>query len=167
MTAVTLSSVHHLHPNGRRRAILDGTLKAIDVAVGLVALVAGVFALVAAPPSIVREVSLPFLVTLWGVLLILGGFSSALGRLTGIWILETAGIMGAASGSLIYLAVVSTAIASALGVAVAVCLILIGLLAMVRRYVELQIFLSEPDERGLIARIQNLLRTRTLSSVRH
>lgn len=149
--------------NGRRRAILDGMLKGIDVTVGLVALVAGVFALVAAPPSIVREVSLPFLVTLWGVLLIAGGFSSALGRLTGLLILETAGIVGAAFGALIYLVVVSTAIADALGVAVAVCLILIALLSMVRRYVELQIFLSEPGKRGLFRHLRHFLRGRPTS----
>lgn len=152
-------------PNARRRAVLDALLRAIDTSVGLVALVAGVFALVAAPPSIVREVSLPFFVVLWGVLLIAGGFSSALGRLTGIWILETAGIAAAATGALIYLAVISTAIASSLGVAVAACLILIALLAMVRRYVELQIFLSEPGERGLINRIQSLLHIRTASTL--
>lgn len=147
-------------PNSRRRALLDGILKTIDVTVGLVALVAGVFALIASPPTIVREVSLPFLVVLWGVLLIAGGFSSALGRLTGVWILETAGIAGAASGALIYLAVVSTAIRDELGVVVAVCLILIALLAMVRRYVELQIFLSEPNEPGVLNRLLGLLKIR-------
>lgn len=166
MTCVTLTR-EQTPPNSRRRAVLDALLKAIDVTVGLVALVAGVFALAAVPPSIVREVSLPFLVILWGVLLIVGGFSSALGRLTGIWLLETAGIMGAASGTLIYLVVVSTAIRDELGVVVAVCLILIALLAMTRRYVELQIFLSEPDGRGLLARLQSILRIRTASTLRH
>lgn len=154
-------------PSARRRAVLDGLIKCIDVSVGIIALIAGVFALVAAPPSIVREVSLPFFVVLWGVLLIAGGFSSALGRLTGIWILETAGIMGAATGALIYLAVVATAITTELGVAVAVCLILVALLALIRRYIELQIFLSEPTDVGLVARLRGLLRIRTTSALRH
>lgn len=164
MAVVTLAT-EQARPNVRRHAMLGCILKAIDITVGLVSVVAGVFALVAAPPSVVREVSLPFLVVLWGALLIAGGLSSALGRLTGIWILETAGIISATSGTLIYLVVVSTAIGATLGAAVVASFILIALLAMARRYIELQIFLSEPKERGLIAHIQSLLRLRTAPSL--
>lgn len=147
--------------NLRRRAVLDGITKAIDVTVGAVAIVAGIYALVATPPSIIREVSLPFLVVFWGYALILGGAAALLGRLTEIWLLETSGIAATATGTLIYLAVVSTAIANELGVVVAVALILIALLSLARRYVELQKFLAEPEHPGVLGKISNLIRLRT------
>jgi len=153
--------------NTRRRAFLDASLKALDVAVGLAVLAGGVFALVATPLSVTREVDLPLFVTLWGILLVSGGFSSALGRLTGIWILETAGIAAAACGALIYLAIVSKLLLDDLGVGLAVCLILVALLALLRRYIELQIFLSEPGDRGLLARLQSLFNIRTVAGLRH
>lgn len=153
--------------NTRRRVALDALLKITDVVVGIAVLAGGVFALVATPPSVAREVELPLFVILWGTLLVLGGFSSALGRLTGIWILETAGIAAAACGSLIYLAIVSKLLLDDLGVGLAVCLILVALLALLRRYIELQIFLSEPGDRGLLVRLQGLFNIRTVASLRH
>lgn len=158
----TVTDSHEISErNLRRRAILDGITKAIDVMVGAVAIIAGIYALVATPPSIIREVSLPFLVVFWGYALILGGVAALLGRLTEIWLLETSGIAATATGTLIYLAVVSTAIANELGVVVAVALILIALLSLARRYVELQKFLAEPEHPGVLGKISNLIRLRT------
>lgn len=146
----------------RRRVILDAMLKVIDVVVGIAAIVGGVFTFVATPPTVLREVSLPVLIVLWGVLLILGGFLMTLGRLTGIWIFETTGLAGATFGAAIYLAVVSSVIDTELGVVVACSLILIAMLFMLRRYVELQIFTATPaDEKGFLARLAAIWAVRT------
>jgi hypothetical protein len=134
--------------------------------VGLAVLASGVFAIVATPPSVTATISLPLFVALWGGLLIAGGFSSALGRLTGIWILETTGIAAAGFGALIYLVIVSSLLVNSLDAAVAITLILVALLALLRRYVELQMLLSEPGQRGFIVRLQALLRVRTVASLR-
>lgn len=147
--------------NSKRRVVLDAILKAIDVTVAFVALGCGVIVFLAPPPTILREVSLPQLIALWGVFLIVGGFCGSVGRLTGIWLLETSGIALMGTGIAIYLAVVSTAIVRELGVAVATGLILVALLTMAKRYVELQAFLSEPGDVSLIARLRALLRIRT------
>lgn len=149
------------NPTDRRRVVAAGLIKLIDVAIGLACIVAGVFAIVATPPTIVAEINATPVVVLWGVLLVIGGFGSALGRLTGIWIIETAGIAGAGFGALIYLVVITSAVNEKNSVATALCLILIALLGMVRRYVELQIFLSEGSDRGMLKRLTEILATRT------
>lgn len=155
------------HPtSAKRHAALDALLRIIDVTVGLAVLASGVFAIVATPPSVTATISLPLFVALWGGLLIAGGFSSALGRLTGIWILETTGIAAAGFGALIYLVIVSSLLVNSLDAAVAITLILVALLALLRRYVELQMLLSEPGQRGFIVRLQALLRVRTVASLR-
>lgn len=153
--------------NTRRRAVLEMLLKIVDIFVGLAVLTGGIFALVATPPSVAHEVELPMFVTLWAMLLIVGGFSAALGRLTGIWILETAGIASSAFGALIYLAIVSKLLLTDLGVGLAVFLILVALLALIRRYLVLQIFLSEPGDTGFFVRLRKLLGARIPASLRH
>lgn len=155
--------------NSRRRAVLTAILKIIDIGVGLTALVGGVFAIVATPESVQHEVGLGFWIGLWGALLIVGGFCSALGRLVGVWILETVGIVGMAFGVLIYIAVILSVLQGRGSgqVVLAVCMFLVALLAMIRRYVELQIFLSEPEERGWIARLHRLLKLRLPDAPAH
>lgn len=145
----------------RRKEILEGLLRAIDVTVGMLAMVAGIFALAATPPTILREVTIPQLVWLWGGLLIVGGFAAALGRIIGLWIFETSGIAAMAFGTAIYAVVLSQVIHDELGVIVAAALITIALLLMARRYVQLQIFTSEPDERGWLSRVVTVLTRRT------
>lgn len=148
--------------NSRRRSALALLLKLIDIGVGLTAIVGGVFAIIATPATVAHEVGVPGLVYLWGALLIVGGFCAALGRLVGIWILETTGIVGMCFGTLIYIGVIAGVLQGRGGpeVIVAVCMFIVALLAMIRRYVELQIFTSEPNERGWIARLHSLLKLR-------
>ena len=152
--------------NTRRRAALEALLKLLDVTVGLAVLTGGVFALVATPNSVTSEVNLPFFVLAWSLMLIVGGFSAALGRLTGIWILETSGIASSAAGALIYLVIASKLLLTDFGVGLAITLILVAILALFRRYIELQILLSEPGQQGFLARLQHLLRIRTLGTLR-
>lgn len=149
--------------NTRRRAFAAHAIKIIDVAIGLACIVAGIFAIVATPPTVIKAINLDGLVFMWGALLVAGGFLSALGRITGVWILETVGIASAGTGALIYLVVISAALHDHNSVITALCLILISLLGMVRRYIELQIFLSEPGDRGIVHRLQEILTHRVPS----
>lgn len=144
----------------RRRRVTHLALRVIDTFVGVGAFAAGVFALVATPPTILREVQWPWLVFVWAGLLILGGASLAFGRITGVWLFETAGIAAGAFGLAIYIVVVSTAIPREPGVIVATILLFLGLLLMGRRYVELQEFTSEWGRLGPVERLQDALRMR-------
>jgi lysylphosphatidylglycerol synthetase-like protein (DUF2156 family) len=141
--------------------VAAGLIKLIDVTIGLACIVAGVFAIIATPATVLSEVDAPPVIVLWGILLVAGGFASALGRLTGVWILETAGIAGAAFGAIIYILLVGSAVDEQNGVITALCLIIVALLGMLRRYIELQIFLSEGRGRGILKRMAEILATRT------
>jgi hypothetical protein len=149
------------HRARRRRAVLEVMLRVIDVAVGLLAFAGGIFALVATPPSVIREVQWPPLVWVWGGLLIVGGFGIMGGRITGVWLAETSGISAAAFGMLIYLVVVSSAIKSELGIVVAATIIGIALLLMLRRYIELQEFTAEWGRLTFSERMRRALAART------
>jgi hypothetical protein len=147
----------------RRHRVLDLILIALDVVIGGVAVVSGIVAFIAPPPSIIREVSLPWLIVVWGVFLIAGGVGASAGRISGIWIFETTGIVSIGVGVAIYLVVVLTAAQRELGVLVACGIILIAALELARRYVELQKFLAEPGDVSLLERLQNAWRTRTIT----
>ena len=144
-----------------RRARLDGFLRITDVTIGFAIVAAGVFALIVAPTTVQREVTLPALVTSWGLLLILGGLSATVGRLTGIWIMETVGIVAAATGVLIFIGVLGVTVGRTPTAGAALCIMWVAFACLVRRYIELQLFLSEPGERGLVGRILGLVKTRT------
>lgn len=160
MAHMTLAAPTMQEENTHRRELLHSILKFIDIAVGITAIVGGVFAIAATPPTVMREVSVPLLVWIWGGLLIIGGFGGALGRITGIWLLETTGIVAMGAGTLIYIAVVGSLVPDQMGLVVAITLFVVALLSMVRRYVELQIFLSEPDEPGFVSRLHAAFRLR-------
>lgn len=145
----------------RRKQILEGLLRAIDVTVGLVAIVAGIFALAATPPTILREVTLPGLIAYWGLMLLVGGVLMSVGRLLGYWLPQTGGIVLMAGGTAIYAIVIGQVIHNEVGVVVAFTIIVIAGLLMLRRYIELQTFTWEPTDRGVMAGIMSILSRRT------
>lgn len=148
------------------RRAKERVLQVIDISVGLVVMVSGLFALFATPLSVLQEVQVFWLVWLWGGLLVFGGFLTALGRLTGIWILETTGLGQSIFGVAIYAVVVSALIANAIGVVVAVALIGAALLMLIRRYVELSLFLNVGAPRGVLGRLDAAMRRRTTPAAR-
>jgi hypothetical protein len=141
-------------PHGsRRRRTLDGLIKYVDILIGVVVFSSGVFAFIATPPTVLREVQIPALVPLWASLLCLGGLA-AVGRVTGIWLIF--GIAG-------YLIVVTSVVADQLGVAVACGLIFGTMLTMLRRWLELQQFTHEENLEGFVVQFNALVRRRTTS----
>lgn len=155
---MTSTADRALSPRRRRLLAVE---KGLDVAVAIVAIFAGLAALVFTPATVMREVTIPMLIIAWSGFLILGGLASALGRLTGVWIFETAGIVSMGVGALIYLTVLLGVTPRDPGVLFGCGLILIAVLLMARRYVGLQLFLSEPGERGPLDRLADALRVRT------
>lgn len=148
------------------RRLKERVLQVIDISVGVVVMISGLFALFATPLSVVQEVQIPWLVWLWGGLLVFGGFLTALGRLTGIWILETTGLGQAIFGVAIYAVVISALIADAIGVVVAVSLIGAALMLLIRRYVELSLFLNVGPSKGVLVRLDAAMRRRTKPAAR-
>lgn len=131
---------------------------------GLIALACGVVVFIAPPPSVISEITQPWLIATWGVCLFLGGLGSAAGRLSGVWLIETTGLVFLATGISVYFAVVSSLIADDLGIAVASGLIFLGAINAVRRYVELQMFTAERG-RGVMAYLRDILALRTARPV--
>lgn len=128
----------------RRHAFTVRALAVIDVAIGVVSVLAGLVAFMAPPPSVLREVPIPALIWLWAGLLVIGGTSLAFGRLVDRWIFQTSGIAAMIPGAGIYLVVLLRTSALDLGVLCAAGLILLSMLFMARRYVELQAFTATP-----------------------
>jgi hypothetical protein len=150
-------------PHGsRRRRTLDGLIKYVDILIGVVVFSSGVFAFIATPPTVLREVQIPALVPLWASLLCLGGLA-AVGRVTGIWLIEVTGLAAGFFGIAGYLIVVTSVVADQLGVAVACGLIFGTMLTMLRRWLELQQFTHEENLEGFVVQFNALVRRRTTS----
>lgn len=147
-------------PGSRRQAFLDWATKAVDILIGTTVFAGGVFAFIAAPPTILREVQIPALVPLWAGLLLLGGLS-AVGRVTGVWIIEVTGLAAGFFGAAGYFVVVVAVIQDEFGVAVASALIFVSMLCQLRRWLELQKFTHEEDIQGFIPMVRDLVRRRT------
>lgn len=148
----------------RRQAFTVRALATIDVAIGVVSVLAGLVAFMAPPPSIVREIPIPALIWLWASLLVIGGTSLAFGRLVDRWIFQTSGIAAMIPGAGIYLVVLLRSSALDIGVLCAAGLILLAMLFMARRYLELQAFTAVPrtgDATPLSQRIRHIFAART------
>lgn len=145
----------------RRHAFTVRALAVIDVMIGVVSVLAGLVALFAPPPSVLREVQVPFLIWVWAVLLIVGGSSLAFGRVVDRWVFQTSGIAAMIPGAFIYFVVLLTGFRIDLGVLVACGVILIAVLLLYRRYLELQEFTSSPPTSGVevtvTARLRHIL----------
>lgn len=129
----------------RRQAITVGILAVIDVTIGVVSILAGLVAVLAPPPSVLREVQMPLLIWVWATLLIVGGSSLSFGRIVDRWVFQTSGIAAMIPGAGIYLVVLFSASRIELGVLVAAGLILVAVLLLLRRYLELQEFTAVPS----------------------
>lgn len=149
-----------------RRRAKEALIRIIDLVIYIAALAGGVFALAVTPDSVQAALSgWEWLTTGWGVLLITAGSFGFLGRLTRVWLIETPGTIGAVFGGLIYLVVLGASAPDRPTAWVAVALVFMATAALFRRFIELQIFTSEPGSRGLADRLAVLLRRRTTNHV--
>lgn len=149
----------------KRRRRLEGGIRAIDIVVYAAVFVSGVYALMA-PPDTVHGVLNGFegLIVLWSALLLGGGLVGFIGRLTRYWLIETPATVASAFGIAIYLAVLSQYALSSPTTTVAAALFVVALGFMIRRWLELQIFSTEPG-RNWRTRLDDAIHRRTQNVV--
>lgn len=149
----------------KRRKIVNTGIRVIDIIIYLVVFAGGVYALWFTPKTVTQELhGWEWLIPWWSAFLLVGGLLGFVGRLTTIWILEPAAGVAASVGILIYLVVLTSTAFTSITSAVAACLVFVALLAINRRYFELQLFGSDPSRTDFKSRFADSLarRTRTI-----
>jgi hypothetical protein len=146
--------------------MLEALIRVIDLVIYLAVAVGGVYALIAPPPSVQTELTgWEWMIPTWGALLLLGGLGGFVGRLSRFWIIEVPALPLAMFGIGVYFMILGSTIFATVFATVATMLILAAFLNMVRRYLELQIFATEPDDHDLRARLLAATRRRTRNVV--
>jgi hypothetical protein len=121
-------------------------IRVIDLIIYAAVFVGGIYAMAFTPLSITKEFAgWTWLVPFWAGFLLLGGLVGFIGRLTTIWLLEPAADFAAATGILIYVVVLGRTALDTITSTVAFVLVIVAFLNIMRRYVELQLFGSDPS----------------------
>lgn len=147
--------------NPTRAALVDSALRIIDVAIAVSVFLSGFAAILNPPSSVLHAIEWPWLIYVWGTFLLLGGAGAALGRLTGFWFPEATGLTLTMFGTLIYIIVVMAYAKTDVGAFAVAGLIIAALGAQIHRYVQIQVFISEPTDRSILARLFEMMRLRT------
>lgn len=148
-------------PDEKRR-FLEAMIRWIDIIIYAAVLIGGMGAWAYTPTSAATELAgWEWLIPMWIGFLLVGGLLGIVGRITRIWILEPPATVAALVGIAIYFVVLGKTMFTSLLAMLATCLILVAALVMLRRYVELQIFGTDPGNTSLSDRIAEVLRRRT------
>ncbi|KQM38383.1 hypothetical protein ASE56_13955 [Microbacterium sp. Leaf203] len=146
----------------RKRRALEATIRIIDIVAYFIIFVGGCYALFFTPDSVQRELSgAEWLVPLWAGFLLVGGGMGMVGRITRIWILEPPADVAAIAGAAIYFVVLGNTLFQSVTAGVATTLVFYAIIQMFRRYIELQIFGTDPKVHSFTDRIAESLRRRT------
>lgn len=144
------------------RRVKEAVIRVIDMIVYAFVLASGVFALVVPPETIQRWLDgWEIVAGVWGWLLIVSGTMGFAGRLSRVWAIEAPGTIGAIFGQAIYIVVLAATAFGSVTAWVALCMIIGAMLALVRRYIELQIFTTDPEVSTFSDRFVAMLRRRT------
>lgn len=149
----------------QRRRLYEGLIRAVDLIVYAAVLAGGIYAMLATPSTVVDELAgAEWLIVFWSLMLLAGGAVGFVGRLLRRWMVETPATVASFTGILVYVIVLGRFAFSSVTAAVAVSLVVVAALTMLRRWLELQIFATEPgaDLRG---RIVEAWRRRTSNTV--
>jgi hypothetical protein len=153
--------------NESRRA-KEATIRIIDLVIYAAAVFGGAFALLVTPDSVTQALrGWEWLVVGWGLLLIISGVFGFVGRASRVWLIEIPAPLAAVFGGLIYLVVLGFSAPTRPTAWVAVALVFIATAALFRRFIELQIFTTDPGVESLAERIQAAIRRRTANTVPH
>jgi len=149
-----------------RRRLKEAAIRVIDIVTYAAVFAGGWFALHFTPDSALMLLAdWQWVIVLWAVLLIVGGALGFVGRLSRVWAIEVPGTGAGIAGALIYSVVLANAASQSPTALVAEALVIIATLTLLRRYIELQIFTSEPGEKSFAERLANALRRRTTDVV--
>lgn len=134
-----------------RRRLYEGAIRVLDLIVYVLVFAGGLYALWATPQSVVDEfVGWEWLIGVWAGFLLAGGLVGFAGRAARFWMIETPATIASFFGVLIYLIVLGRFTFTSITAAVAAALVAVAMLVMLRRWLELQIFGTQPglDLRG-------------------
>lgn len=135
------------------RRAREAAIRVVDLIVYALVVAAGVFALIVPPETVQRWLSgWEWVALLWGWLLIIAGILGFAGRLTRVWAVEIPGPIAALFGLAIYVLILGAAATRSVTVWVALSIVVIAGMFMLRRYVELLIFSTDPKARGWFGR---------------
>jgi len=158
------------HPvDPRRRRVYEASIRTVDLFVYAVVFFGGV-ALVVLPFNRAVDVLVGYelLVVMWATFLLGGGLVGFVGRLSRYWMVETPATVAAAFGALIYAVILGQYALTSLATFFTEVFVIVAFAFLVRRWLELQIFSSEPtgDWRSRVAlawhrRTQNVVRRET------
>ncbi|MDR6142028.1 hypothetical protein QE375_001582 [Microbacterium foliorum] len=151
------------HPVPReKRRVLEAIIRIIDIVAYFIIFVGGCYAMFWTPDSVQRELSgASWLVPMWAAFLLVGGGLGMVGRITRIWVLEPPADVAGIVGGAMYFVVLGGTLFQSLTAGVATMLVLYATIQMFRRYIELQIFGTDPNVHGFTDRIAEALRRRT------
>lgn len=148
-----------VEPTKRQR--IEFGIRLIDIACYVVIFVGGFAAMFFTPDSIVKELNgYEWIIPYWSSMLLVGGGLGFVARVTTIWIMEPAADIISMFGIAIYFVVLGKTAFDSFTAILASCLILVALLGVIRRYLELQLFGSNPDDKTLRARVNAALARR-------
>lgn len=145
-----------------KRKILEGLIRAIDLVIDATVVIGGFYAFFFTPDSVRGELAgYEWLVPVWAGLLFFGGLGAFIGRLSRYWVIEVPSLPAACIGVGIYFVILGNTAFSTVTAAVASAMILVALLSLLRRYVELHIFASEPEDSDFRTRLAAMIQRRT------
>lgn len=148
--------------NERRRERFEGVVRIVDLVIYAITVACGFYAVLATPMSVVDVLTgAEWLVGLWAALLLVGGTVGFIGRLSRYWMVEIPGTVLAFAGMMIYFVMLGRFAFTSITASVASGMVLATSLVMFRRWIELQIFSSEPGDGSLGVRLAFALRRRT------
>lgn len=146
----------------RKRRRLEATIRIIDIVAYFIIFVGGCYALFWTPDSVQRELSgAEWLVPVWAAFLLTGGLMGMVGRISRVWILEPPADVASIVGAAIYFVILGNTMFQSVTAGVATALVFYAMIQMFRRYIELQIFGTDPNVHGFTDRIAETLRRRT------
>lgn len=137
---------HPVPPARRQR--MEHAIRIVDMMVYAAVFGGGLYAALVPSTTVFVDVvhDNQWLLGLWTILLLGGGLVGFIGRLTRYWLVENPATVASAFGICIYLVVVSQYALQSLTAGTGVLLLVAALGFMVRRWFELQIFATEPDQ---------------------
>lgn len=151
---------------GDSRRVKEAIIRVIDIITYAAVLAGGFFAVKFTPDSVITLLAgWEWVITVWATLLIVGGLLGFIGRLTRVWAIEVPGTAAGISGALIYAVVLANMAFMTPTALVAEALVIIATLTLFRRYIELQIFTTEPGARSFADRLTAAVRRRTTDTV--
>jgi hypothetical protein len=145
----------------RKRRVIEMCIRLIDITCYFVVVISGVFALFFTPNAVKIELyGFEWMIGWWASFLLVGGLLGLIGRITTIWIIEPAADVAAFIGITMYFAIVGVSAFSSLTAIVTTCFVSCAGLGVARRYLELQLFGSDPNRRDWRSRIEDAFQRR-------